>query len=87
MIYLLKNCKQIKVSQKAILSSMSLLCKACQLGKIHKQHFPTTETKTTKVFNWYTLIFGNPHQLFPEMDSNIISVLLMIIADALGSFH
>lgn len=51
LMHLLKNCKQIKVSQRAILSYMSLLCKACQLGKIHKQHFPTTKTKTTKVFN------------------------------------
>lgn len=48
-MHLLKNCKQIKVSQRAILSSMSSLCEACQLRKIHKQHFLTTETKTTKV--------------------------------------
>ena len=46
LMHLLKSCKQFKVSQKDILSSASSLCEACQLGKVHKQHFSTTETKT-----------------------------------------
>lgn len=48
LMHLLKSCKQFKVSQKDILSSASSLCEACQLGKVHKQHFSTTETKTKR---------------------------------------
>ena len=49
LMHFLKSCSKLKVSQKTILSSAHSLCKACQLGKVHKQHFSTTETKTKKV--------------------------------------
>ena len=49
LMHLLKTCKQVKVSQKSILSPEHSVCEACQLGKAHKQYFSTTETKTTQV--------------------------------------
>ncbi|KAH9803128.1 G-type lectin S-receptor-like serine/threonine-protein kinase [Citrus sinensis] len=49
LMHFLKTCKPVKVSQKSILSPEHSMCEACQLGKAHKQHFSTTETKTTQV--------------------------------------
>ena len=49
LVHLLKTCKQVKVSQKSILSPVHSICEASQLGKAHKQHFSTTKTKTTQV--------------------------------------
>ena len=46
LMYLLKSCPKLKVSQN---SSAHSLCEAYQLGKVHKQHFSTTETKTKSV--------------------------------------
>ena len=49
LMHLLKSCKQFKVSSKALSSSTYSICDACQLGKTHKLHFLTTETKSTQV--------------------------------------
>ena len=49
LVHLLKSCKQFKVSPKDMLSSANTLCEACQLGKVHKQHFSIIETKTKGV--------------------------------------
>ena len=49
LMHLLKSYEKLKVSSKALSSSAYSIYDACQLGKIHKQHFPTTETKSTEV--------------------------------------
>ena len=49
LMHLLNFCSKLKVSQKSVLSSAHVLCEACQLGKVHKHHFPATETKTKQV--------------------------------------
>ena len=45
LMHLAKSCKQLKISQKDIVSCTNSLCEACQLGKVHRQSFPATETK------------------------------------------
>ena len=49
LMHLLKSYPKLKVSQKSFTSSAHSLCEACQLGKVHKQYFSTTETKTKKM--------------------------------------
>ena len=49
LMHLLKSCKQLKVSQRDVLSFTNFLCEACQLGKVHRQNFLATETKTKGV--------------------------------------
>ena len=60
LMHLLKTCKQVKVSQKSILSPVYSICEACQLGKAHKQHFSTIETKTTQVLELIHIDFLGP---------------------------
>ena len=49
LMHFVKSCKHLKVSQKDVVSFTNSLCEVCQLGKVHRQNFLATETKTKGV--------------------------------------
>ena len=74
-MHLLKFCPKLKVSQN---SSAHSLCEACQLGKVHKQHFSTTETKTKSVLE---LIHTDLWEHSPTVSRNDYKYYISFIDD------
>ncbi|KAH9792303.1 retrovirus-related pol polyprotein from transposon RE2 [Citrus sinensis] len=48
LMHLLKSVPSVNLSHNTIKQALEKLCEACQMGKTHRLHFPSTETKTTK---------------------------------------
>ena len=49
LIHLLKNEKIINLSTNFIKQFAQQICEACQMGKVHRLHFPVVETKTSHI--------------------------------------
>ena len=49
LVHLLKNGQSINISTSIIKQAAHQICEACQMGKVHRLHFPATETKTSHI--------------------------------------
>ena len=49
LMHLLKQVKSIYISHNVKQQALAIICEECQMRKSHRLHFPTTETKTTKI--------------------------------------
>lgn len=63
LLFLPKSCHQFKVSHKALFSSTHSLCEACQLDKVHRQHFSTIEIKTTQLLELIHIVLWGPSSI------------------------
>ena len=48
LMHLLKGITSVNLSRNNIKQTLEKICEACQMGKSHRLHFSSTETKTTK---------------------------------------
>lgn len=65
-----KNVNGVNLSNITVKQAPNYMCKACQIGKAHKLHFPVTETKTTSILELiYTDLWGPSH--VPSRDGYI----------------
>ena len=59
LVHLLKNDQSINISTSIIKQAAQQICEACQMDKVHRLHFPATETKASHILELiHTYLWG-----------------------------
>ena len=82
-VILIKVLSKLKI--KVSSHSNMLLCDACQYGKLHQFSFPSAHTHTLRLSNWYTQMYGALLLNYLVKDTDITSLLWMILLDIFRS--